>query len=97
VKRERRPTVIITVNEDGSISRSEEDPSTHAPVGGHVVDKWYDMKVTKTVAKKVKGKKVTKTKTVAAIENIGKQQVESLRRIWEADGLTVNVEEREAS
>lgn len=94
-KKPARSSRIITVNDDGTITHSET--VEREIIGAHVVDKWYDMTVTRPVTVTRKGKKVRTTKVIAKVEGIGKPQVESLTRLWEGDGFTVAVTDRAAS
>lgn len=93
-RRKRAPKRHLRVlGGDGSEVEESDDAPRYTPVGAHVVDKWYDIVVSKT--KKAKGKTVRKV--IARIEGVGPAQVESMRRIWEADGLDVTVQDRAAS
>lgn len=89
-RRKRAPRRHLRIlGGDGSEFGEGEEP-TRTIIGAHIIDKWYDMVVTKK--KRAKGKTVTKI--VARIEGLGKPQADSLTRVWEADGLEVTVKDR---
>lgn len=57
--REAKPKVALRVMEDGSVERVEVERA-HAPVGTHIIDKWYHLTVTKPVVTgKGRARKVT--------------------------------------
>lgn len=61
--RAAKPKTSLRVMEDGTVERVEVE-RTHAPVGAHIIDKWYHLEVTKPLVTGKGAKRKVTTKVV---------------------------------
>jgi hypothetical protein len=75
------------------IEDEADDSTGHAPVGAHIIDKWYHLTAVKPGKRTKAGKRITQDKVMVRCGPVGKATVESLTRFFAVDGYEVKTEE----